>query len=325
MNCANHPDTPVVAYCQFCGKPLCAQCVHKINTIVGCEPCLAARIGASSPAGSNVGGGVKFTQTAEGIHVSDGKGNEYREGPGYQYVSTAPTSPGNVPSTCCTEPWLAFVLGWIPGVGAMYNGQFAKALAHVVIFALLVDFSHYNGVLVVVVAAWIFYQVFDAYQTAIARRDGLPLPNPLGLNDIAHWFGVRSAPPANSWVGDPQNPSATNANRNPVNVGAPPIGSAGPAPGFVSASESMPPYVPPTPQCPTDPLNPFFAAGQSRSNRGIHVGAVMLIVLGVAFLLGNLGVLSTYWMGRAWPILLIGFGVWMIIRHNQKPPVGGAQ
>jgi Domain of unknown function (DUF5668) len=328
MNCANHPDIPVAAYCQFCGKPLCDQCVHKVNNIVSCEPCLAARIGAAPPHGSNVGGGARVVQTPDGIHVSDGKGNEYTAGPGYQYVSSAPTSPGNVPPSWGTEPWLAFVLGWIPGVGAMYNGQFAKALAHVVIFALLVDFSHYNGVLGVVVFGWVLYQVFDAYQTAIARRDGLPLPNPLGLNDIAQWFGVRTTPPTNPWVGRNVSPNAPGENPTGAPPGVPPMGSVGPVSGFAPASEYVPPYtppyVPPVPPNPTDPLNPFGSTGQLGPNRGIHAGAVILIVLGVAFLLGNLGILSEHWMDRGWPILLIGIGVWMVIRHSQKPPVGGA-
>jgi hypothetical protein len=55
------------------------------------------------------------------------------------------------------------------------------------------------------------------------------------------------------------------------------------------------------------------------------VGAVVLIVLGVGFLLGNLGILSPHWIDRGWPILLIGIGVWMVIRHSQKPPMGGAR
>ena len=110
MNCANHPDIPVAAYCQFCGKPLCDQCVHKIDNIVGCEPCLAARIGASSPAaGTSVGAGAPLPQNPEN--------------PGYQYVPNASMPPGSVPPSWGTKPWLAFLLGWIPGVGAMYNGQ----------------------------------------------------------------------------------------------------------------------------------------------------------------------------------------------------------
>jgi hypothetical protein len=214
----------------------------------------------------------------------------------------------------------------------MYNGQFAKALAHVVIFALLVDFANYNDVLGLLVAGWVFYQVFDAYQTAAARRDGLPLPNPLGLNDIAHWFGVKTTqapPPVNPWAGYPGNPNAANENPNPA--ATPPAGTA---PGFVPSSEFVPPYVnqppyaappiPPIPPSPIDPLNPG-GPEQWRERHGIHTGAVVLILLGVAFLLANLGILRSYWIERGWPILLIGLGVWLVIRHSQKPPFGGAQ
>ncbi len=325
MNCANHPDIPVAVYCQFCGKPLCDQCAHKVNNIVSCEPCLAVRIGAAPPAGSNVGGGAKFVQTPDGIHVSDGKGNEYSAGPGYQYISSAPGFSGNVPPSWGTTPWLAFLLGWIPGVGAMYNGQFAKALAHVVIFALLIEFSHYNGVLGVVVFGWVIYQVFDAYQTAIARRDGLPLPNPLGLNDIAHWFGVRPTPSVNSWTGGTASPNAANQPQYPAPTGVPPVGSPGPISGFASASEYVPSYAPPTSPNPAEPINSFCSTGALGPNRGIHTGAVILIVLGVAFFLGNLGILSQHWINRGWPILLIGIGVWMVICRSQRPPVGGAR
>jgi hypothetical protein len=78
---------------------------------------------------------------------------------------------------------------FIPGVGAMYNGQFVKALAHVLIFAVFVSLSDKSLVFGLLVAAWIFYQVFDAAQTAKARRDGLPLPNPFGLNDLGSRLG----------------------------------------------------------------------------------------------------------------------------------------
>ena len=74
------------------------------------------------------------------------------------------------------HPVLAGLLGFIPGVGAMYNGQFVKALAHVLIFAVFVSLSDKSFVFGLLVAAWVFYQVFDAAQTAKARRDGLPLP-----------------------------------------------------------------------------------------------------------------------------------------------------
>lgn len=289
MNCANHPDTPVVAYCQFCGKPLCAQCAHKINNIVGCEPCLAARVSAASA-------GVY------GVNINNGKG--------FQYTATGPIPPGGVPpqAACCTEPWIAFGLGWIPGVGAMYNGQFAKALVHVLVFAILVSLSNQQGIFGIVLAGWVFYQVFDAYQTAHARRDGLPLPNPLGLNDIGQWFGARNSG---------MNPGQY-SNSVPPAPASPDPGATVPPPGEYAAPYVAPP-IPPMPAAPPDQI------GYPELRRGIPTGAVVLIVLGLAFLLGNLGVLSDYWMERGWPILLIAVGVWLVIRRSQTPPTGGVR
>ena len=43
------------------------------------------------------------------------------------------------------NPVAAAVLGLIPGVGAMYNGQFFKGLIHVVIFAVLVSITTTTG------------------------------------------------------------------------------------------------------------------------------------------------------------------------------------
>ncbi|SEB61705.1 hypothetical protein [Terriglobus roseus] len=91
------------------------------------------------------------------------------------------------------NPLLAGLLGFIPGVGAMYNGQFAKGIAHIAIFAVLSSLAdHVNGIFGLFVAGWIFYMVFEAYQTAVARRDGRPLPDPFGLNTIGDRFGFNS-------------------------------------------------------------------------------------------------------------------------------------
>ncbi len=81
---------------------------------------------------------------------------------------------------------LAGLLGLIPGVGAMYNGQFAKGIVHVVIFAVLAgmsDSGQNEGLWGGLLAFFIFYQVFDAYRTAKARLLGQPVPeDPLGLS-----------------------------------------------------------------------------------------------------------------------------------------------
>ncbi len=303
MNCANHPETPAVSYCQYCGKPLCAECVHKVNNIVSCEPCLAARLHAATT------------------------GTPYTRGAGY--TAGGPLPPGTMPLQD-TQPWgtspaAAFWLGWIPGVGAMYNGQLAKGLAHVIIFAVLVGLTHWNGAIGIVVAAWVVYQAFDAYHTAAARRDGLPLPNPLGLNDVGRWFGARqgtySAPPSGTTPAGaapiPPGPAAVPPQSVPGN---PPVS------GFASQyapppySAPVPPPVPPVPPHPQNMGN-FWCSGR----RGFPTGAIILIVLGVLFLLGNIGVLSENWFDRGWPILLIIIGIGIVIRHSQTPPAGGVR
>ena len=82
----------------------------------------------------------------------------------------------------------------------MYNGQYIKALAHVLIFAVFVSLSDKSFVFALLLAAWVFYQVFDAAQTAKARRDGLPLPNPFGLNDLGSRLGMAPTPGAAPYV-----------------------------------------------------------------------------------------------------------------------------
>jgi Domain of unknown function (DUF5668)/B-box zinc finger len=218
------------------------------------------------------------------------------------------------------HPVLAGLLGFIPGVGAMYNGQFVKALAHVLIFAVFVSLSDKSFVFGLLIAAWVFYQVFDAAQTAKARRDGLPLPNPFGLNDLGNKLGI--APPVSPYAAGftPPPPAGTTgagANPNPAagspfqqppaytsSYAVPPPGAAGgPAPG-------MPPY--------SEPL-----AIEPRQRHPF--GAVVLIVIGLVLLLHTLGIFEDEWIGRAWPLILIGIGAWLLYRRTRDLPGGGAR
>ena len=89
---------------------------------------------------------------------------------------TAPTA-STVPDTGAS-PALAFLLGLIPGVGAIYNGQYVKGLIHVVVFGLLVGIVHSDEaaglepLFGMLIPAWIFYMAFEAYHTAKKRRLG---------------------------------------------------------------------------------------------------------------------------------------------------------
>jgi putative Mn2+ efflux pump MntP len=52
------------------------------------------------------------------------------------------------------------------------------------------------------------------------------------------------------------------------------------------------------------------------------VGAVILIALGVLFLLGQFDWFSWNWFQYGWPLLLIGLGVWLIVRRLQGSHLG---
>jgi TM2 domain-containing membrane protein YozV len=235
------------------------------------------------------------------------------------------------------NPGLAAVLGLVPGVGAMYNGQFIKGLVHLLIFAVLVSASHEFYGFGWLVFGWICYQVFEAYYTAKARRDGEPLPDPLGLNEIGNLFnqGARSQP--GSSAGAPwQAPAASNAQPDQPPPEQPseqqPSGQASyrtpdqapytppfqPVPGPGISGPGIPPIPPPVP--------PVYW------RRREPIGAIVLIALGLLFLAGRLDLLSGRVFTFGWPVVLIALGVWLIVRRvhdtrhsSQQDSQGGPQ
>ena len=76
------------------------------------------------------------------------------------------------------SPGLAFVLGFIPGVGAVYNGQYAKGLMHVVIFGSIISILStgaargFEPLFGLMIPTFVFLHGFEAYHTAKKRRDG---------------------------------------------------------------------------------------------------------------------------------------------------------
>jgi len=64
----------------------------------------------------------------------------------------------------------AAALGIIPGLGAVYNGDYWKAMIHVLIFAAIITLiPHSPPFFALVLAAWVFYMPVEAYQTAKAK------------------------------------------------------------------------------------------------------------------------------------------------------------
>jgi TM2 domain-containing membrane protein YozV len=266
MDCVNHTGVNATAYCQSCGKALCAGCVRNAaGGQVLCEPCWTA------------------------WHS-------------YQQPFAAPPAGAQSPAA-------AAALGLIPGVGAMYNGQFIKGLVHVVIFAVLVSAANIYGIFGIFIAAWIVYQSFEAYHTARARRDGQPLPDPLGLNELANTLGAggRGQYPAQPGAG-PAGPNQTGQGPAAENYQSP----------YQQAQYQAPyqgPYTPPATEY-TDPgVPPIPPIPPSCWHRREPIGAIVLIGLGVLFLLGQLDIFSGRLVEFTWPVLLIGLGVWLIVRR----------
>lgn len=244
MNCAVHSDVPATAFCRTCGKALCDDCKRDVMGAIYCEPCIAVRLHGTQPAA----GAVPVTPIV---------------------VSNAPS------------PGVAMLLGFIPGVGAMYNGQFLKGFIHVVIFVLLIIATdNVSGLFGILIGFFVFYMAFDAYKTAEAKRLGLPLPDPLGLDRL---FGLQEG------------------HNVPVSAGAP-----------TSAATSAAATSGGTATFSTVPVDPQTGIQPPHAEGPIPTGAIVLIALGVIFLLSNFIHFS---MRHFWPLILIGIGLWMAYKR----------
>ena len=161
MNCATHNDTAAVAFCRTCGKPLCANCTRDVRGVVYCEPCLAARLEGTTQAAPYL--------PPQAVYPPVG-------------MPAGPRHMGSGPN-----PTVAGILaGFFPfGVGAVYCSQYAKGLAHLLIFGLLIFASDHAGNLDFVfgigIAFFYVYQIIDAVRTARALQEGQPPPDPFGL------------------------------------------------------------------------------------------------------------------------------------------------
>ena len=158
MKCAVHSDVDAVGYCRNCGKAMCSTCVRPVRDVLYCEDCLASLVGI----------------------------------PGAGAPGVAASAPGMLPPSVPSpsarsggSPGVAFVLGLFPGLGAVYNGEYNKALIHIVVFiAMVVGASSDPGdaaqaVIIILNIGFVLYMAFDAMRVAKARNLGETPPDPL--------------------------------------------------------------------------------------------------------------------------------------------------
>jgi TM2 domain-containing membrane protein YozV len=134
------------------------------------------------------------------------------------------------------NPGLALALGFIPGLGAVYNGEYIKALIHVLVFGGIIAIlssdvpGGVSAFFAIALGCFCCYMPIDSYRVARARRDGAP-------------------PPA----------------------------------GIMGETSAQRP-----------------------------IGAFVLIILGILFLLANFGLLREEWFAKSWPVALIALGVYLL-------------
>ncbi len=170
MNCANHPEAEVSAYCRSCGKPLCTECRKDVAGTVYCAEHEPAPEPAPGPVSKAAG---PFSGATAPPPPPPFAGSPYSAPPPPRGTAYTHTGVLGTPS-----PALAFILGFIPGVGAIYNGQYAKGMVHAVVFGLIIGIlnsTHVGGfepMFGIFLAVWIFYMAFEAHHTAAKRRSG---------------------------------------------------------------------------------------------------------------------------------------------------------
>ena len=168
MKCAVHPDVEASGFCRNCGKPMCPACVRPVRDVLYCEDCLAKVIGfAPAP--------------------TPGPASATPDVIGAPALTAVPPLGLPAPTAAPSQgtPVLAFILGLIPGLGAVYNGEYNKALLHIVIFAgLILGISMNLGdgaeaALICGLCIFPFYMAIDSVRTLKSRQTGQNYQDPL--------------------------------------------------------------------------------------------------------------------------------------------------
>ena len=186
MNCQNHPDVAATAYCRTCGAPVCDECRHDAFGAVFCATHAPAPSAASAAP-------PRPDPAAPGAMPPPPP-----PPPGFN-PGVYPPPPPPRPAYPSSSPALAFFLGLIPGVGAIYNGQYAKGLVHAIVWGMLMSMANsraahgFEALFVIVIIAWWAYMALEAHRTAQLLQAGLP------IDDYSSLINVRGSHNACRW------------------------------------------------------------------------------------------------------------------------------
>lgn len=234
IECPTCADSTVTAFCRDCGKGVCGNCAEPREGVPYCRDCVPD---VPSPAreDSPVDEIRKAANraAADATKAAAAVNQRTREA-----LGTTADGP---------HPFLAGLLGFVPGLGAVYNGQYVKGIVHAAIFGMLIaisttaDHDAIPALMVPMVVFFVLYMPIEAVRTAQAIRRG---------EEVKEMSGI---------------------------VGA-----------LFDASNDSP------------------------------VPGILFIALGVFFLLFTLGILRAELVFKAWPLVLVGLGVWRLYASTRK-------
>jgi hypothetical protein len=164
--------TPIAGYCRACGKALDQASVRHAQGAIYCQ---------------------------EHVPMESPEATSSPYAGRYPYTSTSPEDVANPE----VSPPLAFVLGFIPGVGAIYNGQYVKGLIHVAIIGLAISILNSGAagsiepLVALMLAAFWIYMPFEAFHTAKFRRSGKPVD---AVSSLIHVPGSGTKFPAGAVI-----------------------------------------------------------------------------------------------------------------------------
>lgn len=191
MNCQNHPESPATAYCRTCGMPVCDSCRRDAFGTVYCMEHAPASSSAASPQTVTppaaepgyVPPTSGYAPPASGFTPPTAGYTPPASGfvpPASGYAPPQPAYPlAARPGT--VSPALAFFLGLIPGVGAIYNGQYAKGIVHGLVWGLVMSIATSRAarglepIFIMLVIVWWAYMAIEAHRTAQLIAAGQPV------------------------------------------------------------------------------------------------------------------------------------------------------
>ena len=210
MNCATHAETAAVAFCRNCGRSICETCRHEWQGVPHCTEC-AEKLLPAAPA-----------TTAAAVALEPAVGQTSGESQTFGSPAPPNVAPTNVaaanvaapnasprssswgPSAPHTGSWdapspaLAFLAGLIPGVGAVYNGQYAKGVVHALVWGGLLSTAIATertgppgsvAVFIILLVMTSLYMPIEALHTARAIRRGEPVDEFWGLFGLGRGAG----------------------------------------------------------------------------------------------------------------------------------------